>query len=163
MANWQLIRGARDVGRAKIYDPVRFQGWIRSMFRGLDRMDERYWRNSLYHRSAAQRAMKDRMDAQSKSNTEFRKLMNNVKLVNPGKLGDSHIANLKDFQFFTNNNQNLYAAAQNKSLSSDFQVMSEMDAMTENIQGSVKWLGNTFATEYSDWSNEMKPILMKNA
>ena len=57
MANWQLIRGARDVGRAKIYDPVRFQGWIRSMFRGLDRMDERYWRNSLYHRSAAQKAI----------------------------------------------------------------------------------------------------------
>ena len=163
MANWQLIRGARDVGRAKIYDPVRFQGWIRSMFRGLDRMDERYWRNSLYHRSAAQKAMKDRMETQSKSNSEFRKLMNNVKLVNPGKLGDSHIANLKDFQFFTNNNQNLYTAAQNKSLSSDFQVMSEMDAMTENIQGSVKWLGNTFATEYSSWSNEMKPILMKNA
>ena len=53
MASSALIRGARDVARAKIIDPYKFSAWIRSMWYGLDKLDDRAYAQRMARMSNA--------------------------------------------------------------------------------------------------------------
>lgn len=53
MANSALIRGARDVARAKFIDPYKFSAWIRSMWYGLDKLDDRRYAERMANLSSA--------------------------------------------------------------------------------------------------------------
>ena len=61
MANSILVRGARDVGRAKITDPYKFSAWIRSMFYGLDKLEDRTYNMKMSQIAAASKLRSDQM------------------------------------------------------------------------------------------------------
>ena len=61
MANSILVRGARDVGRAKITDPYKFSAWIRSMFYGLDKLEDRTYNMRMSQIAAASKLRSDQM------------------------------------------------------------------------------------------------------
>tara|TARA_R100000700_G_C3179599_1_gene156459 strand:- start:10697 stop:12553 length:1857 start_codon:yes stop_codon:yes gene_type:complete len=61
MANSILVRGARDVGRAKITDPYKFSAWIRSMFYGLDKLGDRAYNIKMSQIAAASKLRSDQM------------------------------------------------------------------------------------------------------
>ena len=59
MASNALIQGARDIGRANLYDPYKFQAWIRSMFYGLDKLDDRMYAERMNGISQMARIQKE--------------------------------------------------------------------------------------------------------
>ena len=94
MANSILVRGARDVGRAKITDPYKFSAWIRSMFYGLDKLEDRTYNMRMSQIAAASKLRSDQMKQIENINklnrtdmTRYHEKYNEVGIL-PAHLGD---------------------------------------------------------------------------
>ena len=151
MASNALIQGARDIGRANVYDPYKFQAWIRSMFYGLDKLDDRMYAERM-----------NGISQMAKIQKEAAKVRENIIKENKGKLdafnvGKSNVTTAANpgqrpdiqpqltalhgqYAYLTNANQNLDPLSEEYS-NNDSQMkvilnkMTQWKGLLDNYQG----------------------------
>jgi len=100
MASSALIRGARDVARARMTDPYKFSAWIRSMWYNLDKLDDRRYNERMARISSAARMQENNnkrlQDIRKQDVNDQEKLLNSTSSLTSG-MPTNHKNNIQGF------------------------------------------------------------------
>ena len=160
MASSALIRGARDVARAKIIDPYKFSAWIRSMWYGLDKLDDRRYAQRMANLSYAAKIQENKQKQISAVNTLHRKDLDKHTAAYSGAIKGMFPEDKKDLQsYFDNLEQNYRMNMQIKNQSSP--QSKEWSVANQNQQQIIEDLNSISAQykEYLEHHGQLYPAL----